>query len=196
MASVEFAAVSALSVVAAVAFAFWLGVTAAFAALVAERGCLPRKVTTLVLVPTSALAPAGVVALALSVVPVVAAAPRVGGELEFRAHPSAPFAGVWAWEEFVAGEGFVDGSLFAAVVVVVAADAGACCGCGGLGGGFAVAGAEAPASSRAANGIASSWSLSWLVADCCARDEANEIAVAKSDAIPGILGTGELPKAT
>ncbi len=55
-------------------------------------------------------------------------------------------------------------------------------------------GADAPASSKAAKGCAS---LSWLgVAVCMRDDEVSETAAEKSDAIPGILGTGALLEAT
>jgi hypothetical protein len=58
----------------------------------------------------------------------------------------------------------------------------------------AFAGAEALASSKAANGCEL---LSWPGVDDCARGgDVSETVVERSDAIPGILGTGEPLEAT
>ena len=58
----------------------------------------------------------------------------------------------------------------------------------------AVAGAEALASSNAANGCEP---LSWPGVDDCGRGgDVSETVAERSDAIPGILGTGEPLEAT
>jgi hypothetical protein len=147
------------------ALAFWLGVTAGFATLVAASCGLPRLAVfvpapagTLPLVfavlefVTPEFAVAEFVAVELPPVVPAAAAPPAGGELEVPFQPPAPLAGVCDC-------GGLAGSVFVAVELVAAAGAGACCG-GGLTGVFA-AGADASASSNAANGVASSGSLSW-----------------------------------
>jgi hypothetical protein len=214
--SVAATVAAALSVVVAGALAFWLGVSAGFVAIAAVfvaiavvSGGLPRLAAltpapvgtfalafvVLEFVTPGFVAPAFVAPEFVALVVPAVVAPPAEGELKSPVDP-APFADadVSDWGGLSWGA-----SVFAAVVLVVGAAAAACCG-GGLAGGVAAAGAagaDAPASSSAANGISLSWSVSWLSVGGCARgDELNETAAARSDAIPGILGTEELPKAT